>query len=99
MKEVSRRKFMKYSLGSMAALAVGSGLDWIKNEAIAAPRVNTLNFHITDAIKDMGTHNSINTAQCYFWVYKEDRLPAESPGPTIFATEGGVMRISITNAP
>lgn len=97
MKEVSRRDFMKYSVGSMATLFVGSAMPWITEKAHAGPRVNTLNFRITDALKDMGTHNTINTAQCYFWVYKEDRLPAESPGPTIFATEGDVIRINITN--
>ncbi len=98
MKEVSRREFVKYSLGGMAALVVGSGMSSILGDkAHAGARVETLNFHITDALKDMATHNTINSAQCYFWVYKEDRLPADCPGPIIFALEGDLVRINITN--
>jgi hypothetical protein len=97
MKDVSRRDFLKCGLGGMAALVVGSGIPWITKGAHAGVRVDTLNFIITDAIKDMATHNTINSAQCYFWIYKEASLPAESPGPTIFATEGDTIRINITN--
>ncbi len=98
MKDVSRREFVKYGLGGIAALVVGSEIPWVLgNKAHAAAHVETLNFHITDALKDMATHNTINSAQCYFWIYKEDRLPAESPGPYIFTTEGDTIRINITN--
>jgi hypothetical protein len=97
MKNIGRRDFLKYGLGGMTAVIVGSGMPWMEKEAHGAVRVETLNFHITDALKDMATNNSINPAQCYFWVYKEDRLPAECPGPHIFATEGDVIRIRITN--
>ena len=54
----------------------------------SAQIVQSLDFTITDAVKDMITHNSINQAQCYFWLYKEKSLPAEIPGPLIFTTEG-----------
>ncbi|MFB3886428.1 MAG: multicopper oxidase domain-containing protein [Thermodesulfobacteriota bacterium] len=97
MKEINRRDFIKYGLGGAAALVVGSGIPLIGNQAHAAARVDTLNFTITDALKDMATHNTINPAQCYFWIYKEASLPPEAPGPAIFATEGDTIRINITN--
>ena len=85
---LNRREFIKFGAGGMAALVVGAKMPWIlDNEAFAAAPVQSLNFTITDAIKDMATHNTINPAQCYFWVYKEATLPFEVPGPHIFATE------------
>ena len=96
-KEFSRRDFIKYTTGGMAALVVGSHLPWLAgNEAYAA--VPSLNFTITDAIREMATHNAINTAECYGWVFKEERLPAEVPGPIIYTTEGDIVNITITNA-
>lgn len=98
MNRISRRDFIKYGAGGLATLIVGSELPWLEgNKAIAAVRTQTINFHITDAIKNMVTHNSLNTAQCYFWIYKEDRFPAECPGPNIFTTQGDVVRMVITN--
>ena len=79
---IRRRDFLKYGLGGMAALVVGTGMPWLmENEAYAAVQVQTLNFHITDAMKEMVTHNVINAAHCYFWIFKEDNFPAECPGP------------------
>ena len=46
----------------------------------------------------MVTHNSTNKAQCYFWMYKENNFPAEIPGPNIFTTQGGTVKVNITNA-
>jgi FtsP/CotA-like multicopper oxidase with cupredoxin domain len=95
---MNRREFLKMGLGGTAALVVGSEIPWIlENKAYGAVHALTLNFHITDALKDMATHNVINAAQCYFWIFKEDRFPAECPGPHIFTTEGDTIRISITN--
>lgn len=99
---MDRRDFLKYAGGSIAALFVGASLpSWISNEstfAKLAKVVPSLNFTITDAIKDMITHNAINKAQCYFWLYKEEHYPAEIPGPHIFTTIGSTVKISITNA-
>jgi FtsP/CotA-like multicopper oxidase with cupredoxin domain len=98
MEEIKRRDFLKYGLGGAAALIVGSEIPWLmENKAYAGVRTQTLNFHITDAMKNMVTHNSLNPAQCYFWIYKEDRFPAECPGPNIFTTQGDVVRLVITN--
>ena len=41
---------------------------------------------------------AINPAQCYFWIFKGGDFPAESPGPTIFTTEGDTIEINITNS-
>jgi hypothetical protein len=83
----------------MAALVVGSKIPGIlENEAYAAVQVHNLNFDITDAMKQMVTHNAINNAQCYFWLFKESRFPAEIPGPNIFTTTGDTIRITLKNS-
>jgi len=98
MEGIKRRDFLKYGLSGMAAVVVGTKMPWLmENEAYAAIHTQTLNIHITDALKDMVTHNAINAAQCYFWIYKEDNFPAECPGPNIFTTQGDVVRLNITN--
>ncbi|MCX7948675.1 MAG: multicopper oxidase domain-containing protein [Treponemataceae bacterium] len=97
MERITRRDFIKYGAGGLAAIVVGSQMDWLENKAEGAVRAQTLKFRITDAIKEMVTHNSLNTAECYFWIYKEERFPADCPGPTIFTTQGDVVRIEITN--
>ncbi|MBI5586535.1 MAG: multicopper oxidase domain-containing protein [Deltaproteobacteria bacterium] len=97
MEGIKRRDFLKCGLGGMAAVVVGSAMPWLQKEAQGAVHAQILNFRITDALKDMATHNTINSAQCYFWIYKEESLPAESPGPYIFTTEGDTIRINITN--
>jgi FtsP/CotA-like multicopper oxidase with cupredoxin domain len=95
---MKRRDFIKYTTGGIAALWVGSHLPpWVRgNKAYAA--VPELNFTITEAIKEMATHNRDNNAECYFWVYKEANFPAEVPAPTIYATQGDTITITITNA-
>ncbi|MEH7492031.1 multicopper oxidase domain-containing protein [Neobacillus niacini] len=96
---MKRRDFVKYAGGGLAALVVGSVMPaWISNNSLfAVKQVQELNFTITDAIKDMVSHNSINQAQCFFWLYKEANFPAEIPGPHIFTTEGSLIKVSITN--
>lgn len=94
--EISRRQFLK----GMATLVVGSQMPWIlESDVFAAVQTQTLNFRITDAMKEMITHNSINDARCYFWIYKSDApdLPADCPGPNIFCTQGDTISITLTN--
>jgi hypothetical protein len=106
MKDVNRRDFLKYTGGGIAALVVGSGMPWIfENEAYAAVQVQTLNFRITDAMKQMVTHNigdavtPGNNATCYHWIYKSTvpDIPAECPGPNIFCTERDIIQVTVTN--
>ena len=95
---ISRRSFLKHGASGLAALVVGTRMPWLmENEAYAAVQVQTLNFHITDAMKEMVTHNAINDALCYFWIFKEDNFPAECPGPNIFTTTGDFVVINLTN--
>ncbi len=98
MKKIDRRQFLKYSAcAGGACLVVGSSPHWLfKDQAFAATQ--TLNFTITDVLKDMATHNTLNQGQCYFWTFKEASLPAEAPGPHIFVTQGDTVQLSITNA-
>lgn len=100
MGNLSRRQFLKYAGGGLGALVVGSQLQWVLNSPFyAAAQVQSLSFRITDAIKGMVTDNSINPAACYFWIYKSSTpsLPPECPGPTIFATQGDTIQITLTN--
>ena len=98
--KMKRRDFLKYSIRGVATVVVGSRIIWLKiPEALAA--VQTLNITITDAMKEMATHNAINTARCYFWIYKmkaDDKdIPAECPGPNIIIAKGDTVNITIKN--
>lgn len=90
----SRRDFMK----GVGILVVGTAIPGISdNPQVAAVQTQFLRFRVTDAIKQMVTHNAINEALNYFWLFKEDRLDAEVPGPLIFTTSGQTVQISVTN--
>lgn len=96
---MDRRKFLLNGGMGVSALVVGSSLPWFKDsEAWAAPLVQSLKFTITDAIKEMVTHNQINNAHCYYWVFKEERFPADMPGPIVYTTEGEEIEVTVTNA-
>ena len=110
--DIKRRDFLKYAGTGAGALVVGSGMPWMfENEAHAAVKVQTINFTITDAMKQMVTFNTGNPANipalCYFWIYKaqvKDQntgqfvdLAPECPGPNIFCTEGDLIKIVLTN--
>jgi len=69
--------------------------------------VETLRFTITDVIKEMVTHQGtppadpanlwVNPAECYFWVFKENRFPEDAPGPQIYAFEGDLIALEVKN--
>ncbi|MBI5056519.1 MAG: multicopper oxidase domain-containing protein [Nitrospirae bacterium] len=63
------------------------------------PVIQAITFRITDAMKDMVTHNSLRNARCYFWIYKSEspHLDADCPGPNIIAFQGDVIRLTLTN--
>lgn len=103
---ITRRDFLKLSSAGVATLLVGSRIPgFLVKDAFAATQV--LNVSITDALKDMVTHNAINTAQCYFWIYEmsipgapgetDTVIPTECPGPTIVALKGDSITINVTN--
>ena len=96
---ITRRDFMKGAGGGAAALMVGSMIPGVMdNPLYAATPVEIINFRITDAVKDMVTHNPGHSAQCYFWVYKEDHFSTpDCPGPIIFTRAGSVVEFVITN--
>lgn len=97
---MKRRDFLKVSIGGVATLVVGTRFPLLGlRDAFAA--THSLDVTITDAVKEMVTHNSINNAECYFWIYKmkADNLdvPADCPGPTIVAIQGDTVAITIKN--
>ncbi|MCK9374685.1 MAG: multicopper oxidase domain-containing protein [Syntrophobacterales bacterium] len=81
--------------------------------AAAPPRkgganAGVINLTVTDAIKEMVTHNTGqlpngavvgpgNPARCYFWIFKDQNLPADCPGPVIFTTKGYRLTVNVTN--
>ncbi|GAB4171133.1 MAG: hypothetical protein Tsb0017_26080 [Geothermobacteraceae bacterium] len=112
MKRFNRREFIKYSSMGMAVIVVGCGGG---GGGGGAPPGNgggggggggggnvaeTLNFTITDAVKEMVTFEPTSPlpsdATCYFWVFREDRFPTDCPGPQIYATEGDLIRVNVT---
>ncbi|WP_027714006.1 multicopper oxidase domain-containing protein [Desulfuromonas sp. TF] len=125
MKVLKRRQFLKYSGLGLAAIYVGgcggggggggnggTGGDDDDlpagggNDEVAA----TLNFTITDAVKEMITHEPLSQgggeALCYFWAYQVSDatdpenvvdFPVDCPGPQIFATEGDRIALRVTN--
>lgn len=101
MKAINRRDFLKYGLGGSASVVIGSRLPWLSSGAAAAPATQLLEVTITDAMKEMITHNAINEALCYFWIYTmtADGVPIdpEYPGPTVVATQGDTISIRVTN--
>jgi len=103
---MKRRDFVKYGVGGLATLVVGSKMPWLMdNPAYAAVQTKTLYFTITDAVKDMVTHEpGNNIAQCYFWIYVATDsaglvpvFPPDCPGPQIYTTVGDTINISIHN--
>lgn len=94
---MDRRGFLGNMCGLSVLLVGQSFLDPQSFSAAAAVRVQSLSFRITDAMKEMITHNEINDARCYFWVFKEENFPADCPGPIIFARTGEEIKVSVTN--
>lgn len=100
---MNRREFLKVSatgIAGAATIIMGSHIPFLGiRNAFAATQ--TLEVTITDCMKQMVTHNEINDARCYFWIYqmKADgvEIPPEQPGPTIYAVNGDSIEISITN--
>jgi len=99
---MKRRDFVKYGVGGLATLVVGSKMPWLMdNPAYAAAQTQNLNFTITDAVKEMVTHEpGNNIATCYFWIYQSNSpsFAPDCPGPQIYTTVGDTINISITNA-
>ena len=95
---MDRRSFLGGSLGGLSALFVGNAFSAFELPSDSyATHVQSLNFTITEAEKEMITHNKINKAECYFWIFKEDRFPADCPGPIIVAVEGDEIVVNIKN--
>jgi FtsP/CotA-like multicopper oxidase with cupredoxin domain len=101
---MNRRQFLQLSSAGVATIVLGSRLSWLggANNAFAANQV--IDVTITDARKEMVTHNSINSAQCYFWIYKMSipgnpgtDIQADCPGPTICAVKGDSVTFNVTN--
>jgi len=96
-KLINRRDFIKYAGTGMAVIFVGSKMSWF-GDGVAHAAEASFAFTITDTIKEMVTHNEVNKAESYFWIYKEAGLPADCPGPIIYAHTGDTVNLTITNA-
>ncbi|MHB8069311.1 MAG: multicopper oxidase domain-containing protein [Desulfobaccales bacterium] len=100
---MKRREFIKYGTGGLAALVVGTKMPWVMDNPAYASNIATngiINLNITDAVKQMVTHNPGHPATCYFWIYQDagpNPVPADCPGPIIFATSGDTITVNVTN--
>lgn len=97
---MKRRDFLKLSAVGVATVILSSKLPGLGiNNAYAADQ--SLEVFITDAVKEMVTHNEINEAKCYFWIYRMRangvEVPPDCPGPTIVALKGDSIQIKVTN--
>jgi hypothetical protein len=110
----TRREFLKYGTGGIGALVLGPQLAALLSgcgggggsaspsgggDPPPPPPTQELNFRITDARKQMVTHNAVNNATCYFWIYADatGQIAPDCPGPQIIALEGDKVRITLTN--
>ncbi|MBI5440165.1 MAG: multicopper oxidase domain-containing protein [Deltaproteobacteria bacterium] len=99
---MERREFLKWTIGGVSTLYVGTRFPWLRGtEAHAAGATNILDVFVTDAMKEMVTHNEINDARCYFWGYHMHlngvNVPYECPAPTIVVTKGDKITFTVTN--
>jgi hypothetical protein len=100
---MKRRDFIKIGAGVLGGIALSSRFPGVLiSESQAATRNITV--RITDAIKEMATYNGLNqdpNGTCYFWVYQMSEgaqvIPPDCPGPTIYATGGDVINMTVTN--
>ncbi|MBI4870580.1 MAG: multicopper oxidase domain-containing protein [Candidatus Riflebacteria bacterium] len=94
---LTRRSFLR-GLAGGAAVIVGPGFvgRWTA-QGLTLPGPQVLRFHVTDALKGMVTDNSINSAKCYFWTFREESLEVEVPGPLIYTAVGQQIDLSVTN--
>jgi len=109
---MKRRDFIKYSAGGLATIAIGSKMGFMNTPAYAASPITQINITITDALKEMHCFNALNVdpnGTCYFWAYQMQvefaanpgvlvDIPVNVPGPTIVATVGDTIPITVTNA-
>jgi len=98
--KMNRRDFLKLSAAGVATIALSSKIPGLgATDAYAATQL--LEVFITDAMKEMVTHNEINDARCYFWIYRMRAngvdVPPDCPGPTIVALKGDTITIRVTN--
>lgn len=105
---MNRRDFLKLgATGVAATIVMGTRIPFLGMMNAYAAGSQTLEVTITDAMKQMVTHNEINDARCYFWVYQmtlvdsagnRTPIPVDCPGPSIYAVNGDTITLKITNA-
>lgn len=92
MKRLRRRDFVKYSLGGLVGVAVGSQLplsSFFAGQAQAQSNVISLTM-VTDSVE------MVDTTSVPHWLYALDGVPS-FPGPAIFALATETFTITVTN--
>ncbi|MCL6622543.1 MAG: hypothetical protein K6T55_10625 [Syntrophobacterales bacterium] len=92
MARLKRREFLKYSLGGLAGVAVGSQLplsSFFAGQAQAQSNVISLSM-VTDNVE------MVDTSPVPHWLYALDGVPSQ-PGPVIFALATETFTIAVTN--
>lgn len=89
---MKRREFIKYGLGGLTAVALG-GLDLspiIPRQAEAATL--TLSLSMEPALVEM-----VDLTPVFHWVFASPQTGPSFPGPVIFATQGDLITLQVTN--
>ena len=90
---MKRREFIKYGMTGLAAIAVG-GLDLPPLSRGQADAANLL----IDLSMEAALVEMIDLSPVFMWLFQAQGQPLPSfPGPVIFATQGDVITLRVTN--
>jgi hypothetical protein len=89
---MKRREFIKYGMTGLAAIAVG-GLDLPPIFPRQADAANLL----VDLSMEAALVEMIDLTPVFHWVFASPQTGPSFPGPVIFATQGDVITLRVTN--
>jgi hypothetical protein len=89
---MKRREFIKYGMTGLAAIAVGG----LGIPPISPRPANAANLLI-DLSMEAALVEMIDLTQVFHWVFASPQTGPSFPGPVIFATQGDVITLRVTN--
>lgn len=91
--DLSRRQLLQMGVTSLAAIAVDStGIPGVFKRSDAFGARKTISLTMVDVMVEM-----VDLTPVYMWAFAEAATGPRIPGPVIFATEGDVLDLVITN--
>ena len=89
---MKRREFIKYGMTGLAAIAVGG----LGIPPIFPRQADAANLLI-DLSMEAATVEMVDTTLVFHWVFSSLQTGPSFPGPVIFATQGDVITLRVTN--